>query len=156
MVTACVIQMGIGFMTHLFVPAGPPRHYAALVNGGFDPPQLHSYTGLMELQQGAFDTADPLRTHSAFPSLHCSLGMLTMIFAIRYGHAVFPKHPKLFARIITVLVVSLWISTVYLRHHWVLDCVAGWTLGATAVFLAGVVRRYWPKTVENEMAAGTR
>lgn len=156
MVTACVIQMGMGFMTHLFVPAGPPRHFAPLLNGVFDPPQLHSYTGLMELQQGAFDTADPLRTHSAFPSLHCSLGMLTIIFSYRYGAAVFPKHPRLFQRIITVLVVSLWISTVYLRHHWILDCVAGWTLGLTATILAGVVRHYWPRSAPNELAAGTR
>jgi len=146
MVTACVIQMGMGFITHLFVPAGPPRHYAELVNGGFSPPQLHSLTGLMELQQGAFDTADPLRTHSAFPSLHCSLGMLTFIFARRYGDAVFPKHPKLFFRIVTVLVISLWISTVYLRHHWIADCVAGWTLGLTATFLAYQIRKHWPKS----------
>lgn len=144
MVTACVIQMGMGFITHLFVPAGPPRHYADLVNGGFSPPQLHSMTGLMELQQGAFDTADPLRTHSAFPSLHCSLGLLTLLFARRYGDAVFTKHPKLFFRVVCVLVVSLWISTVYLRHHWIADCVAGWTLGATATLLAYQVRKHWP------------
>jgi membrane-associated phospholipid phosphatase len=152
MVTACVIQMGIGFITHLFVPAGPPRHYAELVNGGFDPPHLSSMTGLMELQQGAFDTADPLRTHSAFPSLHCSLGLLTLLFARRFGDAVFASRPRLFYRVVVVLVVSLWVSTVYLRHHWIADCAAGWILGLTAVTLAGVVRRHWPRQVEDELA----
>jgi hypothetical protein len=145
MVTATIIQMGLGFMICLFVPAGPPRFFPDLVNGGFDPPKLHSLTGLMELQQGAFDTADPSRTHSAFPSLHCSLAMLTLLFSYRFSDAVFPKHPRLFFRIVIVLVVSLWISTVYLRHHWIPDCLAGMALGLTSWFLAGVVRHRWPK-----------
>jgi hypothetical protein len=145
MVGATVLQMGMGFITHLFVPAGPPRHFEPLLHGIFQPPHLSSMTGLMELQQGAFDTADPLRTHSAFPSLHCSLGMLTLLFSRRFGDAVFPRHPRLFFRIVLVLVVSLWISTVYLRHHWVLDCVAGWTLGSVSFVLAGLFRRYWPR-----------
>ncbi len=33
------------------------------------------------------------------------------------------------------LVVSLWISTIYLRHHWVADCLAGFIL-ATPIFMA--------------------
>lgn len=153
MVTATIIQMGLGFMICLFVPAGPPRFFPDLVNGGFDPPKLHSLTGLMELQQGAFDTADPSRTHSAFPSLHCSLAMLTLVFAARFGDAVFRRHPRLFFRIVVVLVISLWISTVYLRHHWIPDCLAGMALGLTSTFLAGVVRRYWPDPVRNDASA---
>ena len=144
MVTACVIQMGIGFMLCLFIPAGPPRFYPDLLNGLFQPPHLHSLTGLMELQQGAFDTADPSRTHSAFPSLHCSLAMLTLLFSAKFGDAVFPRHPRRFFRIVIFLVVSLWISTVYLRHHWIMDCLAGMLLGAVSTYLAGVVRAHWP------------
>jgi membrane-associated phospholipid phosphatase len=145
MVTATVIQMGIGFITCLFIPAGPPRHYAPLLNGIFQPAHLHSMTGLMELQQGAFDTADPMLTHSAFPSLHCSMGMLALLFAARYSDAVSRKYPRLFFRIVVVLVVSLWASTIYLRHHWFFDCVAGWVLGLSATVLAFVIRRYWPR-----------
>lgn len=145
MVTACVIQMGAGFILCLFVPAGPPRFFEPLLRGGFDPPKLHSYTGLMELQQGALDTADPMKTHSAFPSLHCSFGLLTLLFAYRFSDAVFPSRPRLFFRVVVLLVVSLWISTVYLRHHWLVDCAAGWILGAFATLLAGVIRRGWPR-----------
>ena len=147
MVTACVVQMGLGFIICLFVPAGPPRHFAPLLNGVFDPPMLHSYTGLMELQQGAFDTADPLRTRSAFPSLHCSLAMMTLLFARKFGDAVFPKHPRRFYRIVVVLVVSLWISTVYLRHHWIPDIAAGLLLGVASTYIAALVRRHWPREV---------
>jgi len=154
MVTATVIQMGIGFITCLFIPAGPPRHYAPLLAGGFQPPQLHSMTGLMELQQGAFDTADPMLTHSAFPSLHCSMGMLALLFSRRFSDAVFPTHPRRFYRIVIVLVVSLWASTIYLRHHWFFDCVAGWSLGLASTALAGLVRRCWPHGREPEPGFG--
>jgi membrane-associated phospholipid phosphatase len=145
MTTALVLQMGIGFFLFLLFPAGPPRYYEPLVNGGFDPPVLRSYFGLFELQQGAFDSADPVRTRSAFPSLHCSLALLTLIYSYRFSEAVWPSRPRLWFRIVLVIVISLWISVVYLRHHWVVDIFAGLALGATANWLAPVLRRHWPK-----------
>jgi membrane-associated phospholipid phosphatase len=145
MTTAVVLQMGIGFLLFLIFPAGPPRYYPELVHGGFDPPQLHSYFGLFELQQGAFDSADPVRTRSAFPSLHCSLALLTLIYSYRFGDSVFPRFPRLWFRIVLPMVVSLWISTVYLRHHWVVDIFAGLALGGLAQLLAPIFRARWPR-----------
>jgi membrane-associated phospholipid phosphatase len=148
MCTAVVLQMGIGFFLFLIFPAGPPRYYGPLLvdpaHGGFDPPHLHSYFGLFELQQGAFDSADPARTRSAFPSLHCSLALLTLIYSWRFGDAVFPRWKKLWFWIVMPLVVSLWISVVYLRHHWIPDIAAGFAVGLTAQFLAPWLRRMWP------------
>lgn len=148
MTTALVLQMGIGFVLFLMFPAGPPRYYPALVNGGFDPPVLHSYFGLFELQQGAFDSADPVRTRSAFPSLHCSLALLTLVYSHRFSAAVWPKAPRLWFWIVLVLMVSLWISVVYLRHHWVVDMFAGFALGGAALWLAPVLRRRWPRIAQ--------
>ena len=145
MTTAVVLQLGIGFVLFLLFPAGPPRYYDPLVHGGFDPAVLHSQLGLFELQQGAFDSADPLRTRSAFPSLHCSLALLTLIYSHRFSDAVWPRHPRLWFRIVLVIVVSLWISVVYLRHHWVVDIFAGLAVGALANWLAPVLRQRWPK-----------
>jgi membrane-associated phospholipid phosphatase len=146
MCIAVVLQMGIAFVLFLCFPAGPPRYYGPLVHGGFDPPQLHSYFGLFELQQGAFDSADPVRTRSAFPSLHCSLALLTLIYAWRFGSAVFgERHPKLYFWIILPLVVSLWVSTVYLRHHWIPDIAAGMLVGTAAQLIAPWLRRRWPQ-----------
>ncbi len=150
MTTAVVLQMGIGFFLFLMFPAGPPRYYEPLVHPiiaghGFEPPQLHSFFGLFELQQGAFDSADPVRTRSAFPSLHCSLALLTLIYSFRFGDAVFPRFPKLWFRIVLPFVVSLWISVVYLRHHWVVDIFAGLALGLLANYLAPILRRRWPR-----------
>jgi membrane-associated phospholipid phosphatase len=137
--------MGIGFFLFLLFPAGPPRYYDSLVHGGFDPAVLHSHFGLFELQQGAFDSADPARTRSAFPSLHCSLALLTLIYSYRFSDAVWPRRPRLWFRIVVVEVVSLWISVVYLRHHWVVDIFAGLLVGALANWLAPKLRSRWPK-----------
>lgn len=148
MTTALVLQMGIGFILFLLFPAGPPRYYPPLVHGGFDPPVLHSYFGLFELQQGAFDSADPVRTRSAFPSLHCSLALLTLIYSYRFSDAVWPRRPRLWFWIALVTVVSLWISVVYLRHHWVVDIFAGLALGGLANWLAPILRRRWPRAAQ--------
>lgn len=143
--TAVILQMGIGFLLFLVFPAGPPRFYAPLVHGGFFPPQLHSLTGLYELQQSAFDTVDPLRIRSAFPSLHCSIALLTLFYSWRFGDALFPKRPRLYFWVCLPLVVSLWLSTIYLRHHWVPDIAAGLLLGLASSTLAPRLRKAWPR-----------
>ena len=143
--TAVILQMGIGFVLFLLFPAGPPRFYAPLVNGGFSPAQLHSLTGLYELQQSAFDTVDPLRIRSAFPSLHCSIALLTLFYSWRFGDALFPKRPRLYFWICLPLVISLWLSTIYLRHHWVPDIAAGLLLGLASSTLAPKLRTAWPR-----------
>jgi membrane-associated phospholipid phosphatase len=144
MSTAVILQMGIGFVLFLLFPAGPPRFYPPLLNGGFHPARLRSFSGLYELQQSAFDTADPLRVRSAFPSLHCSIALLTLFYAWRFGDAIFPKRPRRIFWIYLPLVVSLWLSTIYLRHHWVPDIAAGLLLGLASATLAPRVRRAWP------------
>jgi hypothetical protein len=149
MSTAVILQMLVGFVLFVVFPAGPPRFYDALVHpaagmAGFDPPILHSFFGLYEFQQGGFDTVDPLMTRSAFPSLHCSLGLLTIVYGWRFSDAVWPRFPRLYARVATVLAVSLWLSTIYLRHHWLPDCAAGMALGAFACWASPLLRRSWP------------
>jgi membrane-associated phospholipid phosphatase len=143
--TALILQMGIGFLLFLLFPAGPPRFYAPLVNGGFSPAHLHSLSGLYEVQQSAFDTVDPLRVRSAFPSLHCSIALLTLFYSWRFGDALFPSRPRLYFWICLPLVVSLWLSTIYLRHHWVPDIAAGLLLGLASSTLAPRLRTAWPR-----------
>jgi membrane-associated phospholipid phosphatase len=145
MSTAVILQMGIGFLLFLLFPAGPPRFFAPLRHGAFQPAILHSISGLYELQQSAFDLADPLRVRSAFPSLHCSIALLTLFYAWRFGDALFPKRPRLYFWICLPLVVSLWFSTIYLRHHWVPDIAAGLLLGLVSATLAPRLRRAWPQ-----------
>jgi membrane-associated phospholipid phosphatase len=142
--TAVIIQMCLGFVLFLVFPAGPPRFYEPLLHGGFQPKTLHSFFGLYEFQQSSFDVVDPLPSRSAFPSVHCSLAMVTIVYGWRYSDAFLLRWPRLWGWISVVLGVSLWISTVYLRHHWVPDCVAGIALGLFACWAAPVLRRAWP------------
>ncbi len=58
---------------------------------------------------------------------------------------MWPRWPRLWFRIVLVLVVSLWISVIYLRHHWFVDIFAGLTVGALANWLAPILRQRWPK-----------
>jgi membrane-associated phospholipid phosphatase len=150
--TGVVLHMCLGFLLFIVFPAGPPRFYQPLVHGQFQPAVLRSASGFYELTQGAFDAANPVRTNSSFPSMHCALATLTLCYTWRFGRAVFPRRPHLYFWICVPLVVSLWLSTVYLRHHWVPDCVAGIALGAACFALTPVLRRRWPGA---EQAAST-
>ena len=102
------------------------------------------------MQQRAFDIADPARTRSAFPSLHCSLALFTLFVAYRFGDAIFPRFPRLYFWACVPVVVLLIISTVYLRHHWLPDCAAGILLAILADFGARALRKHWPSNVAAE------
>jgi membrane-associated phospholipid phosphatase len=155
MSSAVVIQQGLGLVLCLTFPAGPPRFYRPLLQGPFQPGTLYSYFGLFEFQQGAFDAADPARTRSAFPSLHCALALVSLVYAWRFGSAIFPSRPRWFFWICLPVVVSLWISTIYLRHHWTVDCAAGLAVGAVALFVAEWLRAVWPKVEPAPSTAAT-
>jgi len=142
--TSVVLHLCIGFLFFIIFPAGPPRFYAPLVHGGFEPAHLTSFTGLWEWSQSAWDSANPVVDHSSFPSMHCAIAMMTLLYGWRFGSAVFPKRPRLFFYLCLPLVMSLWCSTIYLRHHWVPDCVAGMLLGVICYHVTPILRRYWP------------
>ena len=55
--------------------------------------------------------------------------------------------------IVLPLELSLFTSTIYLRHHWIPDCIVGWMLAAFACIAAPFLRRHWPKTVESPTEA---
>ena len=42
-------------------------------------------------------------------------------------------------------VLGLWASTIYLRHHYFVDLVAGWLLAPVAVWLAPRVDGWWAR-----------
>lgn len=142
--TSVVLHMCIGFTFFIIFPAGPPRYYGPLMHGGFEPQHLTSYFGLWEWSQGQWDAVNPVRTNSSFPSMHCAIAMMTLLYGWRFGSAVFPRRPRLFFWLCLPLVISLWCSTVYLRHHWVPDCLAGMLLGIVCYRVTPVVRRIWP------------
>jgi membrane-associated phospholipid phosphatase len=63
-----------------------------------------------------------------FPSMHVAITFLVWLYAWRNSRALFWA--------VSPLVLSLWVSTVYLRYHYLIDVVAGLVLAPPSFFLA--------------------
>lgn len=63
-----------------------------------------------------------------FPSLHVGISFVVWLYAWRNSKRLF--------WILSPFVLSLWISTVYLRYHYLVDCVAGLILAPLSYLLA--------------------
>lgn len=138
LVLALTLCFYSGFLLFILFPAGPPRFYAPLMDV-FDPPRLTSYFGLWELTQSKWDSVNPVKVYASFPSLHCAITAVTFTFAFRFRDLIARKW--FLPTLLWPLCASLWFSTVYLRHHWVVDVFAGWALGASCCWAAARLRR---------------
>jgi membrane-associated phospholipid phosphatase len=63
-----------------------------------------------------------------FPSLHVGISFLVWLYAWRNSKRLF--------WILGPLILSLWCSTIYLRYHYAVDCVAGFLLAPPCYWLA--------------------
>ncbi len=72
---------------------------------------------------------DYARIHrDVFPSLHVGISFVVWLYAYRNSRGLF--------WILAPLILSLWVSTVYLRYHYLVDCVAGLILAPLSFWLA--------------------
>ena len=55
------------------------------------------------------------------------------------------RRRRLFFYLVLPLELSLFAATIYLRHHWIPDCVAGMLLAVVVCTLAPWIRRSWPR-----------
>ncbi|MGH9470382.1 MAG: phosphatase PAP2 family protein [Terriglobia bacterium] len=70
-----------------------------------------------------------------FPSLHVGMSFLVWLYAWRNSKKLF--------WILSPLILSLWVSTIYLRYHYAVDCIAGFILAPLCYWLANALyRRY--------------
>jgi membrane-associated phospholipid phosphatase len=63
-----------------------------------------------------------------FPSLHIAISFVVWLYAWRNSKRLF--------WILAPIILSLWVSTVYLRYHYLIDCVAGLVLAPLSYALA--------------------
>jgi len=103
-----------GYILYVLFPAVPPRLTLA-----------HLYTAKLDgtiLTSVANQAINMLPGWSrcAFPSLHSAVTLLSLMFAWKYTKTTF--------WIILPFCIGLFLSTVYLRHHYVIDIFAGWAL----------------------------
>ena len=150
---AVMLQMWIAFFIFICLPAGPPRYFAPLRDGVFHQP-LPSFFGFNDALQARWDTYSPLLVRASFPSLHCAYATLTLVYAWRFGDAVFPRWRRAFFVLVLPLELSLYVSTVYLRHHWIPDIAAGITLALFVCAAAPWLRAHWPQKNRRPAARG--
>ncbi|MBT3182215.1 MAG: inositol phosphorylceramide synthase [Deltaproteobacteria bacterium] len=132
--TVCLI---LGFLGYVFLPCSPPRYFIE-----------HMYTDPVRLQglflfnwlQGTWDGLSVI-SGGAFPSLHVGLSAAALIYAFKF------RKMNLTCRIVwyayVPLVTALWFSTIYLRHHWILDIVAGLFVAGTGYMVANFMMPIW-------------
>jgi len=63
-----------------------------------------------------------------FPSLHVGISFIVWLYARRNSRRLFWA--------LSPLILSLWVSTVYLRYHYLVDCVAGLVLAPISFLLS--------------------
>jgi membrane-associated phospholipid phosphatase len=63
-----------------------------------------------------------------FPSLHVGISFVVWMYAYRNSRRLF--------WLLAPLILSLWVSTVYLRYHYLVDVLAGFVLGPLCFLLA--------------------
>jgi membrane-associated phospholipid phosphatase len=121
----------LGYFLYVLLPAAPPR----LVLPYEFKRNLQGYPSLMSnLSAQAFSLL-PVDSRAAFPSLHAAVSLVALIYAWRFLRPWF--------WVLFPFCVGLWVSTIYLRHHFVVDLIAGWALAPVAVWVAPRLDAWW-------------
>ena len=88
----------------------------------------------------------PLTAYGAFPSIDCAVALLTLMLAWR--------HLRWFFWVQLPLGVGLIVGTVYLRHHWVVDILAGFVLTFVAHWAGPPIENWWQRRVAVPLPPG--
>jgi membrane-associated phospholipid phosphatase len=118
-----------GYFLYVLFPAAPPRimledMYTLHFNGT---PIADAALNMVNLL--------PSDSRAAFPSLHSAVTLLSLMLAFRYARRLF--------WIMLPFCTGLILSTIYLRHHYVIDLIAGFTLGILAFIYGPRIDRWW-------------
>ena len=128
---AVVVCFYLGYALYVLFPAAPPR----LVLVYEFKRTLQGYPYLFSnLSARAFELL-PVDSRAAFPSLHAAVSLVTLVCAWRHLRGWFWA--------LLPFVIGLWASTVYLRHHYAVDLLAGFALAPLALWIAPRLDRWW-------------
>ncbi|MCF7797904.1 MAG: phosphatase PAP2 family protein [Lentisphaeria bacterium] len=120
-----------GYLLYIIFPAAPPRLAIA------DQYTINIYKGTSLVSDGARALVhiSASSARGAFPSLHCAITFMTLGMAWRFHKGLFwPFLP---------IGISLITATVYLRHHYVIDIIAGLALCVFAWYVTPGLDRWW-------------
>jgi membrane-associated phospholipid phosphatase len=118
----------IGFTIFLIIPARSPDVV-------YDFPKLVGY-GFYERSMAAWRSLQAV-TYDAFPSMHTAISTIALVHAIRLRLRIW--------MVMLPIVVLLQLATLYLRQHYFVDLLAGWTVAGVAIAGASVLERLWAR-----------
>ncbi len=122
-----MLAMYLGFVGYFFIPAlGPFAGLADAFTHPLDDNPLRSIVSDYGVGLGTF------------PSLHAGIAAVVLAFAWRDNRRLF--------WLLLPVALSIWLSTLYLRYHYVVDLLAGWALALACRWLApriNAVRTAW-------------
>lgn len=123
-----------GYVLYLVFPAAPPRLYLASL-GAFNVDLKGGRLGITAFQNALISMMPNEASRAAFPSLHAGVTLLTLYYAWRYLRWYVP--------VLTVAITGLLIATVYLRHHYIVDLIAGALLVPWVLWVTPKLERWW-------------
>jgi membrane-associated phospholipid phosphatase len=123
----------LGYALYVIFPAAPPR----LVLVYEFKRNLRGYPHLFSSLSAQAFSLLPVDSRAAFPSLHAAVSTVALVYAWRYVRWWFWT--------LVPFVLGLWVSTIYLRHHYAVDLLAGWLLAPAAVWLAPRLDGWWAR-----------
>jgi membrane-associated phospholipid phosphatase len=126
----------LGLLGYMLVPAIGPRYtidFAVPLDGHWLTPRAAQ----------AWDAIESIK-RDCFPSLHTALTTVSLVYLWRLRHLW--RGGRALLAVSAPLIVSLWVSTVYLRYHYLVDVLAGWALGLGCARAApAIVRAYYAR-----------
>jgi membrane-associated phospholipid phosphatase len=122
MMTGILVVSFLGLLGYLLVPAIGPMY---TLRDQYTVP-LSQPLALVNRQIEFMDFARIKR--DVFPSLHVGISFLVWLYAFRNSRRLF--------WILSPFILSLWVSTVYLRYHYLVDVLAGLALAPACFLLA--------------------
>lgn len=120
----------LGYLGYLLVPAVGPYVFQAelfptrLPGGG---PETHLFIRAIDDLRGV--------ARDCFPSLHTAHTTVALVFAARFSRWAFLAYLP--------VALGLYLSTLYLRMHYVVDVAAGFATAAAAIWLGPRLDRWW-------------
>ena len=121
-----------GYVLYLIFPAAPSRLYFESL--GMFTVDLRG-GAITDFQNALISMMPNEASRAAFPSLHTGVSLVVVCYAWRFCRWLVP--------VLTLFVVGLLASTIYLRHHYVVDLIAGAALVPWALWVTPRLDRWW-------------
>jgi membrane-associated phospholipid phosphatase len=129
MMSGLMVVSFFGLLGYLLVPAIGPMY---TLRNQYTVPLSHSIW-MFNRNVDFMDFARIRR--DVFPSLHVAISFVVWLYAYRNSKRLF--------WILSPLILSLWLSTLYLRYHYLIDVVAGLVLAPLSFLLANWMFSRW-------------